>query len=37
MVRKSIFDILETKYDISNEFDKITLLFHNPMIEYSPQ
>lgn len=36
-MRKNIFEILESKYDINNEFDVIMKLFAQPCIVIYPQ
>lgn len=34
-MRKNIFEILESKYDINNEFEKIKSLFHSNLVSYT--
>lgn len=34
-MRKNIFEILESRYDINNEFEKIKSLFHSNLVIYT--
>ena len=36
MVRKSIFEILKSNYNVNREFEKITILFEDKCIQHSP-